>query len=248
MAPLKVSDILKASLLIGGAIRKGEAPAADEMADALQFLTFMLHSWGARKLMIRSITEEHFPLTVNIGSYTIGSGGAFNTTKPIKITGGFVRDSGNMDTPLAILTKAEWDAYEDKAISIARPDSLYYDPGAAQQTTQLGTVHLYCIPDGSSTYNLYINSTKLFTDYANINANLTFEPPYELAIVYELAILLWRQYHKASVPVPRDVYEIANEAMHTVEAMNATRVVAKTDLPGQKTGVYNIYTGDYNNG
>src|SRR5688572_8871221 len=59
---------------------------------------------------VLSITQDNLALTAGTVSYTIGSGGAFNTTRPVKIVNAFVRDSSNYDTPVDVIGQA---AYND---------------------------------------------------------------------------------------------------------------------------------------
>lgn len=241
---MTVLQLIKAAMRKAQVIEKGEEPDSGEVQDALEVLSTMLKSWGARRLMIRATTPESFALVAGQYSYTIGVGGDFNTVKPYDIKSAFIRDSNNVDTDIAVVTRDLYDSMQDKAISTARPTMLCYDPGAAQQAVQTGTVLLYNIPDNTDSYTLHIDSQKPFTALTTLTEDVTFEDPYEEAIIYELSIRLWREYHKT--PVPDDLVVLANEAMHTVETMNQVRLTAATDLPGVKGGSYNIYTGGYN--
>ena len=240
---MQVSDILRIALQKGGAIRKNESPDAGELQDALTALTVMLHSWAARRLMVRATVQESVATVDGTGAYTVGVGGALNTAKPIKIVSAFLVDSNNLKTLVSVVDKDVFDSYGDSLISEGRPISLYYDPGAAQQATQTGTMNLYPIPD--AVYTLYINSTKPFVDFTDIADTVTFEPPYEEAIIYSLAVRLWPEYHKPEVQVPASIYEIMKESMEIVETMNTRQVVSETDLPGSRGGGYNVYTGGY---
>lgn len=225
-------------------IEKAEEPPADEMNDALEALNIMLRSWSARSLVVRALTQIVIPLTAGKYQYTIGLSGADKTSaKPLKITGGFVRDSNNIDTGLDVITREIYDSYQDKVISVARPVALYYDPGLAQQSAQKGTVNLYYIPDAITAYTMYLDGLVELND-VNLADVSTFEKPYERAIKYELAMELWPEYHKGNPP--EIVARTASEAMHIVESMNAVQIVAAVDLPGTKGTSYNIYTGGYN--
>jgi len=239
---LTVSELLKASMRVAQVIQKGEEPDAGEMADALEALIIMLHSWSARRLMVRANVPEIFPLVSGVSSYTIGVGGVFNTPKPYKIATAFVRDTNNMDYPVDIIDMGTYQRLEDKLVATGRPEVLMYDPGLAQQDPQLGTIMVYGIPD--TAYTLGITSQKPFTDFTTISDDVTFEPPYEEAIKFEMAVRLWIEYHKN--PVPPDVHILANEAMHVVESMNSVTVRSVTDVPGVKYSMpYNIYVGSY---
>ena len=243
---LTVSELLKAAMRTAQVIRKGEEPDAGEMADALEAMTIMLHAWSARKLLVRANIPETFTLVANTRTYTIGVGGTFNTSKPYKIVTAFIRDTNNVDTPVLIRDMNTYQGISDKLTSIGRPDILVYDPGAAQQDPQLGTIYLYSVPDVA--YTLGITSQKPFVDFTDLADDVTFDPPYEELIKYEMAVRLWPEYHKG--PVPQDIHILANEAMHTVESMNAVVVRSTTDLPGVKGGggTYDINVGPYSSG
>lgn len=244
---LTALQLIKASMRVAQVLAKGEEPDTDEANDALEAMGIMLHSWSARSLLVRANTQEDFALVPGTSEYTIGVGGDFNTSKPIAIKSAFIRDSNGVDLPVDVVGRDVYDSFQDKAISESTPLILCYDPGAAQQASQLGTVLLYYIPDNTNSYTLYITSQKPFTDITTLSETLTFEPQYEEPIKYELAIRLWREYHGASKPIPQDIIQLANEAMHVLETTNSVQLVSGLDLPGMKGGgMYNIYTGGYN--
>lgn len=238
---MTVTDILRLALIKAQAIKKGEYPSQEELADSLLSMTVMLHSWSARRLMVRATVEESKVLTISDGSYTIGVG-AYDIigSKPFSIVRAFIRDSSNVDTPVDIVSKDIYDAITDKTVT-GRPDMLYYDAGLSQQASHYGTINLQPLPDAA--YTLYINSTKPFTEVATVEENMTFEPPYEEAIVYGLAIRLWREYHGSTTEVPADMVAVHREAMGIIENMNATRLRCSTDLPGVQGAGYDINTG-----
>jgi hypothetical protein len=241
---MTVGDVIRRALREIGALSKNEPPSADEMNDGLEALNDMLGLWSARKIIVRGMTLENFPLTAAVPSYTIGPTGVFATPKPYRVTSGYIRDTNLVDTPLEIVRVDEYDSYEDKAISSARPWALAYDPGAAQQAAQLGTLFLYPTPDASTTYRLYIESQKAFANFANIAATVTFEEAYSEALKYNLAIRLYREYHEHMKPIPTDLIVLAKEGMCAIEKLNAEQVHSVIEVPGKKA-IFNVYTGDY---
>ena len=82
---------------IGGTLTSGE------QTTYLEVLNAMLESWSLDSLMCFQEIQENFALTSGIGTYTIGAGGAFNTTRPIKIVSVFIRDTANVDYPLEVI-------------------------------------------------------------------------------------------------------------------------------------------------
>ena len=241
-----VQDIFIAMMEVIGATTLDEVPEASEMQKCMRHVNLMLDSWSGRSLLQLATIQENFPLVNGQVSYTIGIGGNFNTSKPIEIVRAFVRDNTNNDYPVDVKTVEIYESYSDKMISISRPEALYYDPGATQQSVQTGTIFLYPIPDDSSD-KLYIDSQKYFTEFVNLTDNVTFTPAYFRAIVYNGAVAIWRPMGRRGTPPP-DITSQATESMRIIENMNAKPMISSIDLPGSKSGGsgYNIYTDRFN--
>jgi hypothetical protein len=244
MAFSTVSDIIKSAMRLVGVIAKSEVPTNDEMQDGMQALNLMLEMWSARRLLVRGTIQFSNILTANQASYTIGTGGNFNTLKPIEITSAFIRDSNNIDTGLDIISRDEYDSYGDKAITTSRPIALCYDAGAAQQASQLGTVLFYYTPDSSTTYTVFMQTQAQLTDFSALTDNVTFEAKYGEAMKYELAKRLWREYHEISEPIPGDILDLAAKALCVIEKTNHELPRATIEVPPRKS-VFNVYTGEY---
>ena len=238
---ITAADIIKASMRKLGLLAKSETPSNDEMQDSLQALNMMIDEWGAQKLMATATTTENFPLVSGQQSYTIGVGGNFNTSKPLDIYSAYYQDNQGLKYQLEIVTRAEFESYQDSQIVNARPLTLFYDPGATQQTNQLGTIYLYFTPDGTSSYTLYITSQKQFTEFAGLTTTVTFPPSYYKALVYNLAVEIAPEY---GVSVSAETGMLAIESKETVESQNSRPMVSGLDLPKVKSGSYNWISGE----
>lgn len=243
MATYSALDIIKASFRAIGVLAKSEAPSADEANDALQSLNFLIDNWSARRLLGTALIRESFPLTAFQQSYTIGIGANFNTTVPFDITSAFYRDSFNVDRQLEIVTREQFDSYEDKQIVQALPEALFFDPGATQQAVETATIYLYFTPDASSSYTLFIESQKPFTEFAALTTTVTFPPSYYRALKWNLALELAPEYGR---PITPDVMEHALDSLETLEAVNAVQLIATMDMPGTKGGGFNWISGEPN--
>src|SRR5688572_14002296 len=103
------TTILQRALQAISNVGTGETPSSDDMDTAFQALNDMLDSWSTDKLYVFETLEENFPLVSGTASYTIGDGGDFDTTRPIKIDKAYVRLSG-IDYHLEII---DGSAYAD---------------------------------------------------------------------------------------------------------------------------------------
>lgn len=228
-----------------GAVNIDETPTPGELSSGLMRLNMMIDAWSVDNLMLLGAIMEQFPLTAGTANYTIGPTGTFATSRPSAITTAFIRDGNNLDTGLDVVSLDEWNSYEDKDFSSARPTALYYDPGVTQQATFLGVLWLYPIPDASTPYTLFIGEEKPLTEFSNLDDIVTFQPAYYEALLYNLAVRIYRSFFKHSKPIPPDVVDLAREAKRVIERMNDNRVHMQSDFPAKK-GTYNIYTDGWN--
>jgi len=201
--------LIKAALRAIGVIASGETPSASEMADGLEALQIMLRGWGAERIMVYTTTNEHFTLTANDGDYTIGSGGDFNTTRPTRISGAFVRGSG-VDVPLKIIGEAEYRAIGTKDAG-GTPGQLYYNPAYP-----LGLIYLYPVP--SSALVLYLDNLRPLTEPTTLTDSISFPLEYDEAIKFNLAVRMAPEF---GVSVPPEVAAIAMTAKDKIQALNA---------------------------
>jgi hypothetical protein len=172
-------------------------------------------------------------------SYTVGPVGCDVTApKPIKLYSAYYRDSGSNDYPVEVIDITQYNNLIDKNVSAGAPEYVAYDAGDAQQTVGKGTCYVYITPD--QVYTLNIEVDNYLTEFVNLTDIVTFEPAYYEALIYNLAVRLFRFYRDASIPVPADILMIAQNSINNLKAMNGTILTATMELPG-KQGSYNIY-------
>ena len=234
-----VSDLLKDAMGLVNATEIDETPSSSEMAIALRVANVMLGRWATQNLLVRSDTTTSFSTQAAKASYTIGASGAdITASKPLRIHSGYVTD-GSVDFPLEVITREMYNNLNDKGVSTARPEYVVYDPGDAQQAVQKGTFYLYSIPD--KVYPVKIEGNTYFTEFVNMTDTVTFEPAYYEALIYGIAVRLFRRYSDDKTPVPADLAGIAAESLKNLKNLNAERVPAMMDLPGVGGG-YDVLT------
>lgn len=231
--------IIEAAMEEIGVRERDEALDASDVQLGLRRLNMMLGGWAGGNLAVRAYIPNTHVLTPNVDSYTIGVGGAINTTKPYSIESAVIRDADGYETPLAI-RGMDWYRNVGGIGSFSRPENLAYDPGASQQAVHLGTIYLVNGPDKA--YTLVMDSLKELTEFENLDDAVTFEKVYYEYLMYKLAERLWRPFHDGGEAVPVDIVVHANQAQKKVETLNAKPIIAALDLPGACGGAYNIYT------
>ena len=206
-------DIITDSLIDIGAIDPSEALTADEGAHGLRRLNELLESWSNERLAVYQILQENFALSSGTASYTIGSGATFNTTRPLDVLSGFIRDSGS-DYPLRILTREEYDRIQGKTTQY-QPEYLLYTPSVAN-----GVITLYGVPAKAYavTDGLWINSWKQLQSFTALTTTVVLPPGYLRAIKSNLSPELAPAYNRK---VSDAVIAIARESKANIKRLNS---------------------------
>lgn len=193
-----VNELITDSLRDLGAIGINEVPSAAESSDALRALNQMLGTWQNETLMVYSRRQEVFTLPTGQQSYTIGTGGDINTTRPVRIDAAYMRDPNDND--LDIYVCRSFQDYSDiitKNALTTLITAIYYDPTFG--ASGLGTVYVWPVLN-SNTYRLVLWMWTTLSEYASINETINLPPGYERALRTNLAIELGPRYGRDITP------------------------------------------------
>lgn len=231
-----VRDIIKSSMRKIGAIASGETPSAEEMTDGMSALNSMLGSWSNESLMVPTRVRETFSLVGSQSSYSMGSGGDFDTDRPIKIEQAGIIISGGSEHPVRIITKEEYAKVTLKTTGSDIPLYLY-----PEYTSPSVTLILWPVPSAANSIAIY--SWKALTTYSNLSTSLILAPGYEEAITWNLAVKLAPEY---GLPVNADVRMEAMESKAWIKRTNAKPFYLQVDKAAQQRHrSYNILSGEY---
>lgn len=188
----------------------GDTLTTDEQTAYLADLNTMIESWGTESLMVYQVLSETFSLTGSDSTYTIGSGGDFNTTRPTKIVGAVIRNSQGAEYGVELIGS---DAYRRIVLKTnngnSYPTHLYCD-----YAYPLATINLY--PQPQAGLSLVVDSWKQLQSFAAIGTTVSLPPGYQRAIEYNLAVELAGGLIE---PAP-SVVKIARESKATIKRMN----------------------------
>ena len=230
------SMILRSLRLIGEKIVGGTLTSSEQTA-YLEDLNTMLASWSLERLMCYQLLQESKALTSSVGSYTIGSGGAWNTTRPTKIVDPcFIRDSGSIDRAVEIIDAQAYALITLKTIDNNYPSYLFYDAAFA---ASLATIYLY--PEPAASLTLYINSWKQLTQFATIGETVALPPGYQRAIEFNFAVEAAGGFSN----VTPEVAAIARQSKAALMRVNAPDGILRLDpgVLGRRGNRWDIRTG-----
>ena len=238
---MTVNELIFAALRALRVYGPNDTPTTQEYADALVLLNLLIDSWSLENLMLYQNTRFVGDLVAGTGSYTIGSGGDFDTTRPLEIeTAGVIQDpsvTDTIETPITVLSsKDEYASIVTKATQATFPRFLWYNP-----SHPLGTVYVNPVPV-TSTPDLVLYLRTLLTSFATGGTTVSVPNGYALALIYNLALLLGPEYDE---DIPQFIVTQANKFKSAIETRNVglNIPILTPDYPIVSTG-FDIITGE----
>jgi len=215
--------LIESALRAINVIASGETPTADELQDGLEALQIMLRSWSS-DLDVYLMSQDTLAMT-GASSYTIGSGGDCDTTRPEEIRGAVVDDIYEL-TPIGPARYRSLATLDSGAVA----SYFWYDP-----EYPLGVIYPY--PTGGT--SMVIDSIKQMTEPSALTTEVQFPPHYDAAIKFNLAIELAPEFGKEPSML---VFKRAEETKRELEAKNLAAKMNASNLAnlGRSRSRYNI--------
>lgn len=192
---------------------------ATQLANGLIVLNGLIDELNTETTTVFQEDEEVFTLT-GASSYTIGSGGTFNTTRPQHIISAFYRASNVDYAPIDLTTKSNWDNIIDKSEVGFPPRKLWYE-----EAFPLAEIHLWPNPASGS---LVLTSLKQLTEFATTSTTVSFPPGYRDMFTYNIAL---RYEGEGGILTPT-VQRIAMQSLAKIKRKNKKTVEANLQCVG----------------
>lgn len=231
------ADLIKSSLRLAGVIASGETPSASESSDALDVLNDILEEWSNDGFMIFEKKIEELSFVANQGTYTIGSGGDFDTTRPMMILGARAKEANqNYEYPIEIFNIDQWRRISLKTQGNTIPNCLYYNAGFP-----LGELNFWPVPTAANKVILY--SLKPLSSLS-LSTSLSYPPGYKKALKYALAAELAAEFGRSLSPKVEDV---AIKSKAALQRANTDPVYMESDalaVQNERYSIYKFWRGD----
>ncbi len=185
-----VNDLIKATFRKLNVVGVNGDPSANQLSEGLDNINRMLSMWNTDGLIKYYIQRETFNFVAGQQSYTIGSGGDFNTVRPVEILE-ITTDSSGITYRIDLVNYADWMRITNKSESEETPSWAYYEP-----SYPLGRVYFWGKP--TSTNSVVIASEKPFSAFSN-GDTVSLPPGYEKAVIDNLALELFPMYPSESL-------------------------------------------------
>lgn len=217
-SPIPVPTLIASSMRLIGAIASGEDPTPEEIDDALLTLNDLLENWSTEKLSVWGAVNESFSLVQGQATYTIGTGGDFNTNRPVYVNGGYTTVN-SVDTPVHSMTQGEYNLITLKSLQNTCVERMLY-----VNDFPLGRLTFWPVPSASVMVTLSLS--RLLSYPVTALDSLTGPPGFLKALRYALAIELAPEF---GTEASETVILVAADAKADYKKSNMTDVVARYD-------------------
>ena len=183
------------------------------------------------------IVSEPLTFVANEQTYTMGTGGDLNTTRPTKIEDSCYITYAGIDIPLRLINELAWANITVKSLTSNLPMYLFAD-----MQNPLVRLNFYPKPTTSAA-SAQIKSWKQLQQFSSLSDTLALPPGYERAITFSLAEEYGPEYGAVITP---QVMQIASKARAAVKRVNAQAPIANSEvgyMSRDRTTGWNIYTG-----
>ncbi len=214
-------DLITRSGRIAGALGKSEVPDDDESVDGLTALNSMLDSWSIERMMVYYIVQEALTLVASQATYTMGSGGDLDTTRPTQIDDSCFVTLNSIDYPLMLI---DGDAYASIVFKAVESNLQYY----LFPDYQDPLVNLNFYPTPSQAGTAQIRSWKQLQQFSGLTTVFALPPGHERAIVYNLALEYWET--EFGLPIPTRVEKIAINSKANIKRINAPSPIMRSEV------------------
>lgn len=185
------NDLIRLALRDAGVNGVGQQPSAEDNNDAFTHLNMMLAQWSIKRWLVYHTIDVSL-VSTGAASYTIGTGGDFNTPRPDKIEAAFLRflsaGGSNADFPIGIINAREdYNRIRVKSVGSA-PYCVFYDAAYP-----LGTLYFYPVAT-ASLYEMHLTLKHQLIKFPNLTTAINLPDEYQEALLYNLGLRLCMSY------------------------------------------------------
>lgn len=225
-------EIINRAYQILGVKASGEALSAGEANDGLLALNSLIDSWRTEFLYVYVIQEIVYTLTPNQQTVSIGPGADIDVPVPLKLESVPFTRSSNIDYPMRVVLRPEYESIQMKTSGASYPTLIYYDRGYPT-----GQLYFYPLPAGA--YDLHLFLQQQLTEFADQSTDYLLPPGYKRALEYSLAEELSPGLRELSPTAVR----IAVNARRVIKRSNHETPMLNIESPPSAGDRFNIFAG-----
>lgn len=220
-SPTTAQQIIEDALALTNSLGVDQTPTADEVSDSLRAFNDLLEIFSVNNLAVYGQANQTFNTVSGTSVYTIGSGGTWNTVRPVRINDPCYSVVSGTTYPLVSINQQEYNMIVNKAQTQSYPACYLY-----VNEFPLGLITLWPVPSAITPVTLSID--RVLTAISSAAASLSYPPGYAMAFKYRLAVMLAPMFSKRLSEYP-DVVSIANSSFAAICRANQKKILLQYD-------------------
>ena len=162
---MTANDLVTAALRQTGRFASYDTIPPADTANVLQALNIIVKAMVKNQKPLWCVQQITIPLTLSTATFNLST--LSGTTRPLRCTYAFIRDSAGNDTTVSLVARDDYSTLGQKA-SPGIPNQAYFDP-------QLGaaTLTVYNVPS-DGTHTLYVDIQRQVQDFNLVTDNPDF--------------------------------------------------------------------------
>lgn len=220
-SPTTVLQLIRDGLSLTNTVGVDQTLTADETSLGLRVFNDLVEDWSTQDLAVWAQANQTFSTVVGQAVYTIGTGGNWNTTRPINIEPVAYSTINTVSFPCMQMTQEQYNLIAVKTQPQEYPDRFLYvndDP--------LGLVTLWPVPNAVTPITFSID--RVLSQTASAGTTVSFPPGFAKAFKYALAVELAPNFGKSISKFP-DVLAISRETFGHIKRANRKRSIMRYD-------------------
>lgn len=234
------NDIITDSLTRIGVYSPGETISDADAERCLSILNDMIDSWSNESLSCFEILEQSGAMIIGQNSYTIGTGGNFAVTRPLRLINGpgaaYIQDINGNNYGVDVVPRDQWNLIANRSSTVTSnvPNTLFYDP-----QYPLGVINVFPTPNVA--WTLFWDSYLQLVTFTALATAMSLPPGYKDALQKCLAVEIWSDF-KTPLDPPQWLMALAEKAKGNVKRTNIRPNVAVYDpeIVSHAVQTYNI--------
>jgi len=234
-SPTTALDIIRGSLALTNAVGIDQTLTNAETTQALSVFNDLLEIFNTRKLAVWGAADQTFNTVASQATYTIGTGGDWNTARPVWINDpAYAVINGNTSYPFTSMTQQEYNLITVKDQQQQFPYRYLY-----VNSFPLGEITLWPVPN--QVIPVTFSLMGQLSSVSSAGASIAYPPGYALAFRYKLAVMLAPFFGKKISQYP-DVVALSNE--YFADICRANKTLTLMEYPYGLNG-YNLNYQDF---
>lgn len=218
-SPTNAGEIIRKALGLTNSVGVDQTLTASETADCLSMMNDFIEDLNTQDLAVWGTSNQTFNTVAGQAVYTIGSGGNWNTVRPVRINEPSYCTYGGVDFPIY-----QWDQTTYNLVGLKTQQQPIVQRFLFVNDYPLSYITLWPVPALVIPITLSIDN--ILTQITSSATSISYPPGYARMFLYNMAVELAPLFGKVAGP---DIKQIAVSSLADLKRVNKKTPVSRFD-------------------